>query len=572
MRGHRGPLAPEERQFDAWAFAHDGTVYEVGWRHRQYRERLHEDGVPLAWIMLGLSGLVLLGYPVLFRGSVLRPMRQLRDGLAKVESGDLSARVPVGVPDEIGGLSVSFNHMAEGLETSRQRLDEATQDLARSEATFRALFVESFNAVVVTEASGEILEANRAFETLVGMRRGALQGRPLASLFVDVTPEALADAPGGGVGHPARMRAAGGEDVGVLATATRRDDGRLQVIVKDLSDRDRAERLTERDRARSALLAHVADELRAPLALLLGPLHRAVEGAYGRLPGLLKEHLRETVSHGQDVGTLVDRILHLSRLSTGQIRPEVRPVAVGPLVRRVARASGTETGADVTIRDLAPESVVRADPFHLEAAVRLLVADARVPGLPLVISVETDGAEIAVSMAGHASGDSAAPTPSVAAALARDLVELQGGSFAPAASGGGTVRLLRSVAPEASAGDGSETPEAPTVVLVNDHPDLRRYVRDLAAPLGEVAEAATVEAALTLAREARPSLVVVDDLVPEAETLIRSLRADPATESLGVLILASRPGSVAEALASGADDALEKPFDARVFRARAAAL
>jgi signal transduction histidine kinase len=65
--------------------------------------------------------LMLLGIWSIWRFSnrIVRPIRQLRDGACAVRAGDLSRRVSVDRPDEIGQLAEAFNAMTEELALSR---------------------------------------------------------------------------------------------------------------------------------------------------------------------------------------------------------------------------------------------------------------------------------------------------------------------------------------------------------------------------------------------------------------------------------------------------------------------
>lgn len=80
------------------------------------------------------------------------------------------------------------------------------------------------------------------------------------------------------------------------------------------------------------------------------------------------------------------------------------------------------------------------------------------------------------------------------------------------------------------------------------------------------------EEALDALRAAPGDLVVLDWALPglSGATLVRALRADPRTRTLGVLMVTARsdPADAVLALDAGADDYLAKPFDARVLLAR----
>jgi len=77
---------------------------------------------------------------------------------------------------------------------------------------------------------------------------------------------------------------------------------------------------------------------------------------------------------------------------------------------------------------------------------------------------------------------------------------------------------------------------------------------------------------LSLARERRPDLVILDLLMPYKDgfEVLRELKEDPVTHSIPVIILSSssREEDMVKALNGGAEDFVTKPFRARELMAR----
>jgi adenylate cyclase len=81
----------------------------------------------LAVTILVLGGVgLLVGFQVTYIAAraVADPVRSVREGLARIERGDLAASVPVYDASELGGLQAGFNHMAAAL-----RENERVRDL-----------------------------------------------------------------------------------------------------------------------------------------------------------------------------------------------------------------------------------------------------------------------------------------------------------------------------------------------------------------------------------------------------------------------------------------------------------
>ena len=119
---------------------------------------------------------------------------------------------------------------------------------------------------------------------------------------------------------------------------------------------------------------------------------------------------------------------------------------------------------------------------------------------------------------------------------------------------------------------GAGRPSAPTVLVVDDNPDMREYIARLLEPYWRVATAPDGVEALAEARRARPDLVLTDVMMPHLDGfgLLEALRADPLTATVPVVFLSARAGEDAavEGLDAGADDYLVKPFSALELLAR----
>ena len=110
------------------------------------------------------------------------------------------------------------------------------------------------------------------------------------------------------------------------------------------------------------------------------------------------------------------------------------------------------------------------------------------------------------------------------------------------------------------------------VLLADDNPDMRDYVRRLLARHYDVEAVSDGQAALEAAWARRPDLVLSDIMMPRLDGLglLKALRSDQDLRDVPVIFLSARAGEEAkvEGLEAGADDYLSKPFSARELLAR----
>ncbi len=111
-----------------------------------------------------------------------------------------------------------------------------------------------------------------------------------------------------------------------------------------------------------------------------------------------------------------------------------------------------------------------------------------------------------------------------------------------------------------------------TLLLVEDHDDLRAYVAQLLEDDGwKVRTAPDAESALGAMAD-RPDLILTDVMLPgmDGVELVQKVRCNQDLARIPVLLLTAKagPDAASEGLAAGADDYIVKPFDPRELLAR----
>ena len=403
-------------------------------------------------------------------------------------------------------------------------------------------------------------------------------------------------------------------------------------------------RLLELNTLKSRFFANVSHEFRTPLTLTLGPLNDMKAGLYGELSPPMVQQVDLARRNATRVLDLINQILEVARLEAGRTALRARPLDLSALVEGVAELFRTsaERKAITFEVSLPPTTVeVFADPPQLEKVIVNLLSNAlkfTPEGGAVRVTVAADGAaHVAVRDSGPGIPPDDLPQifdrfyqvnepaqtrlgTGIGLALAKEIMDLHGGTLAVESEKGfgstftltlplGQAHLAPDQIDETAQIDGSAKPWTPdaalpvadpddevipaavpddatadrtTILVVDDHPEVRAYVRRHleAAPEGHTAyrvlEAADGEAGLALAKARLPDLVLSDVMMPKLDGLglCRALKADPETDFIPVILLTAKaaPEDKLEGLGELADDYLTKPFDVAELRARIANL
>jgi signal transduction histidine kinase/ligand-binding sensor domain-containing protein/DNA-binding response OmpR family regulator len=387
-----------------------------------------------------------------------------------------------------------------------------------------------------------------------------------------------------------------------------------------------ARQLKELDAAKSRFFANISHEFRTPLTLTLGPLRDVQAGMHGTIPEGARAEIDLALENANRQLELVDQLLALARLDAG--RPGFRPrdgrldecvrLAAAPyesLARRQRTRLALDLPAEAVPGVFDGEKIERVignllgnalkfTPPGGEVTVRLRAAH---DGWA-TIDVEDTGPGIPAHDLPHVfdrfyRGDQAAghtPGTGIGLALAKEYVDLHGGQIrAERRPGGGTRITVRLPAMTAHPGTSvrGETPEGearhdeaaapatdavasrsavvpapddaagaglPRVFIVDDHADMRAYLRKHLAPFYDVLEAARGDDALAQIGVEMPDVVVSDVMMPglDGYALCRAVKANPDTNFIPVVLLTAKAGAESrlDGLEGGADDYLSKPF------------
>ncbi|MEM6287335.1 MAG: ATP-binding protein [Bacteroidota bacterium] len=379
--------------------------------------------------------------------------------------------------------------------------------------------------------------------------------------------------------------------------------------------------LASLNEAKTRLFANVSHEFRTPLTLTLGPLDDVLSEMHGPITPQTRAQLHLARRNADRVLDLVEQILDVSRMESGEMELVRQALDLGSFVETLAegvRPLADRKAIDLSVSVPAGPTPVSADPVLVEKALANLISNALkftpAGGTVRVSLSATDGAaSVSVRDSGPGipeadlphvfdrfyqaarSDRPAEPGTGIGLALAREVADLHGGLLAVESEEGfGSLftlslpfeavpegALVTPTAPPVAAlseavaqppSDDGTTADRTTVLVVEDHGDVRAHVRQHLAPEYRVLEAVDGVEGLECARAHLPDLVLSDLMMPRMDgiALCQALKADPDTAFIPVVLLTAR-AAVEDRLGgldSGADDYLTKPFDVRELKAR----
>jgi PAS domain S-box-containing protein len=431
-------------------------------------------------------------------------------------------------------------------------------------------------------------------------------------------------------------RRANGEEFPIEATisqATLSGQQLYTVILRDITRRKEAEEMArlyeqtrEVDRLKTEFFANVSHELRTPLTLILGPLRKMLTA-----PGISEAILRDLEVIERNALLLlrhVNDLLDLAKVDAGRMTPNYAEVDLAQLVRRVAAnfesmAHDCRVGFQVDAPAAVPAEL---DAAQIERVLLNLLSNAfkftpsgghvrigaRQSSNWAVVEVEDTGPGIPDSLREtifqrfrqlEGGGDRRFGGTGLGLSIVKQFVDLHGGTVTVeygAAGLGSVFRVeLPAEAPEGSTVHrGLEEPDedmlrqsmagfetvrsavelppapegAPSVLLVEDNPDMNYFLSRTLAATCRVYRAYDGREGVDQALAVHPDLILCDVMMPRmgGDQLVREIRSHAEFDDVPIILLTAKADDELRVslLKEGAQDYLHKPFDTQAVLAK----
>ena len=307
----------------------------------------------IAWVavLAGLTVAVLsigLGYVLARRAS--HSVRSITEAARRIGAGDLDYRAKSDVGDETAELAAAFNRMAG---TLRQTI----RDLSSERAKLAAVVNTMADGVVVTDAEGDVVLTNQAAETMLRPRPSGRHQTRLMDLLRDYELQGLVESSR----ESASIRHSEVEMVGpyrfISAIATPLPINGAPGTLLTLHDLTSTRQL---DTTRREFVTNVSHELRSPIASLLALVETLENGALDDRDTAV-DFIGRIHDEANRMGTIVEELLELSRLESGQAPLRLAPLTLSVMVTDIIgefRLRAERSGIDLDASF--PESLPKA--------------------------------------------------------------------------------------------------------------------------------------------------------------------------------------------------------------------
>lgn len=392
-------------------------------------------------------------------------------------------------------------------------------------------------------------------------------------------------------------------------------------------------KLRELDQAKSRFFANVSHDLRSPLSLIIGNLEMIREDDESYLTARTRKHLDISYKNSKRLLHLTDEINDITRLEEGKIKLKKESVRINSYLRLLIDMfvdTAEQKGVNMSFQtDLSEQHTLEVDPRQFEKIIYNLVSNAikyTRKGDHIKVSIGRSGNHAIITVADSGVGIDQVHLPyifdrfyqsnlndyqtreglGIGLALVKDLVELHRGNISVRSTlSKGTEFSLKFPGLDEQSTIGSSSEEtrvssrfvrdqsefmkeisqqpvnveipvegdrAYAILIVDDHPEIRYYIRQILEDKYHVFEAAHGLEAVDLLKDKAVDLIITDLMMPwmDGFEFIEAINSSSEFKKIPLLVVSARiSGEDKEkVLYHGINDYLQKPFSRKELTLR----
>lgn len=386
------------------------------------------------------------------------------------------------------------------------------------------------------------------------------------------------------------------------------------------------ESLRKLHQEKNKFIANISHEFRTPLTLTLGPLSDLKEGAYGKLSDGALEQIDLAIRNSRRLLRLVGQLMDLTQLENKKFKLQVKPGNLSNYLKTLSEPfepTAKRKGINFVL-DLPSQPIYALfDDAHFDKIIANLLSNAfKFTHKNGTVTLQLNDAGGLAEIKIHDTGDGISdhhqkqlferfyqvqkseiqPGTGIGLSIAKELTLLHGGEIdvkSEVAKGSTfTVRIpIISTLNKPDNEPISETSELPTfikleheknsdllphtsdiefdsetnirktILVVDDHADIRSFLSNHLSQFYNVLEATTGKEALSIINKELPDLIISDVMMPDGDgfELLKQIRKNQAINFLPVFLLTAKVEAEDKlsGLGIGANDYITKPFNIR---------
>jgi len=273
---------------------------------------------------------------------LVKPVKQVTEAAKQIASGKLVQKIDIKSSDETGELARSFNQMSVKLSAMMETISEDRQRLA-------GILDNIADGVIMTDAEGRIIVANRAIGKIFRVKTPEITGRHLIESLhehelSDILKECLES------GHESVTQFESDKYKRFIRAMAIRVTGKTSknvlFLIQDLTE------LRAFQTMRRELIGNISHDFRTPLAGIKAMAETLQEGAIDDRD-TAQDFLKRINDEVDRLVQMVSELSELSRIETGKAELRLEPVDINKLVEETVsylRSQIERKGLSVSIR------------------------------------------------------------------------------------------------------------------------------------------------------------------------------------------------------------------------------
>lgn len=338
-----------------------------------------------------------------------RPVHDLTKAVQGMSNGQLGQKIAVQTKDEIGKLAQVFNEMSSSLKTT-------VDDMSLEKNRLSSILANMADGVIMTDAGGNIILANRAAGNLLGFKEENAAGKPAIEAVHDHEIDEILKS---------CLKIDKEQTIQFESGVTRRflrviavplqNQGRLNGVLLLLQDLTEVRNLQT---MRRELIGNISHELRTPISGIKAIAETLLDGAIDDKEAAM-DFVSRIENEADRLSQMVAEITQLSRIETGQAELKMEPVNVNALIEEIITEMSplAERQQVIFSKELASDLPgIQADKDRIHQTIINLVHNAikfNKPGGKITVSTVFDNKSVSASVSDTGIGISKDDLPHV---------------------------------------------------------------------------------------------------------------------------------------------------------------